>query len=156
MAESDVTDVLDRAGVGYELLSHPRTETAAAEAEALGLDPREVAKSLVLSTPAGHVRAVLPASERIDLRKVRDHVEGGKSIHLASEEELTRDYSDFELGAVPPFGGGGDRVLVDSRLAERETVVLEAGSHDQSVRIRAADLLAVTRAEVLDLSQEER
>lgn len=156
MAESDVTDVLDRAGVGYELLSHSRTETAAAEADALGLDPREVAKTLVLSTPAGHVRAVLPASERIDLRKVREHVEGGKSIHLASEEDLTRDYPDFELGAVPPFGGGGDRVLVDSRLAERETVVLEAGSHDQSVRIRAADLLALTRAEVLDLSQEER
>jgi Ala-tRNA(Pro) deacylase len=156
MAESDVTDVLDKAGVGYELMSHPRTETAAAEAEALGIDPRDVAKTVVLATPAGHVRAVLPASERIDLRKVREHLEGGKSIHLATEEDLTRDYPDFELGAVPPFGGAGDRVLVDSRLAERETVVLEAGSHEQSVRIQTGDLLAVTRAEVLDLSQEER
>jgi Ala-tRNA(Pro) deacylase len=156
MAESDVTDVLDKAGVGYELMPHPRTETAAAEAEALGVDARDVAKTLVLSTPAGHIRAVLPASERIDLGKVRAHLEGGKSIHLATEEDLTRDYPDFELGAVPPFGGAGDRVLVDSRLAERETVVLEAGSHEQSVRIRTEDLLAVTRAEVLDLSQEER
>jgi Ala-tRNA(Pro) deacylase len=156
MAESDVTDVLDKAGVGYELMSHPRTETAAAEAEALGIDPKDVAKTVVLATPAGHVRAVLPASERIDLRKVREHLEGGKSIHLATEEDLTRDYPDFELGAVPPFGGAGDRVLVDSRLAERETVVLEAGSHEQSVRIQTGDLLAVTRAEVLDLSQEER
>jgi Ala-tRNA(Pro) deacylase len=154
VAEKDVISVLDEAGVEYELLPHPRTETAAAEAEALGLDPRDVAKTLIVSTPAGYVRAVVPASERIDLHKVREHVEGGKRIHLASEEDLERDYRDFELGAVPPFGGSRDRVLVDSRLAERESVVVEAGTHQQSLRIRTADLLRLTKAEVADLSQE--
>ena len=123
------------------MLPHARTDTAAAEAEALGIQPEEVAKTLVLSTPAGYVRAVLPASERIDLHKVREHVEGGKRVHLATEEDLGRDYPEFELGAVPPFGGPDDGVLVDSRLATRETVVLEAGSHEQSVRLRAADLI---------------
>jgi Ala-tRNA(Pro) deacylase len=146
--------LLDEASVEYELLPHPHTETAADEAEALGVEPEEVAKTLVLSTPAGYVRAVVPASERIDLRKVREHVEGGKRIHLATEDDLARDYPDFELGAVPPFGGAGDRVLVDSRLAARETVVLEAGSHEQSVRIRTADLLELTKAGVVDLSRE--
>ena len=153
-AEKDLTTILDQAGADYELLPHPRTETAAAEAEALGVNAGEVAKTLVLSTPAGHLRAVLPASERIDLRKVRDHVEGGKRIHLAPEEELERDYPDFELGAVPPFGGADERVLVDPRIAERETVVLEAGSHEQSVRMQTADLLDLTRAEVVDISQD--
>jgi Ala-tRNA(Pro) deacylase len=148
--------LLDEANVEYELLPHPHTETAAAEAEALGVEPEEVAKTLVLSTPAGYVRAVLPASERIDLRRVREHVEGGKRVHLATEDDLARDYPDFELGAVPPFGGGDDRVLVDSRLAARETVVLEAGSHEQSVRLRTADLLELTKAGVVDLSWEPR
>jgi Ala-tRNA(Pro) deacylase len=154
MAETDVLSILNDAGVEYELLAHPRTETAAEEAETLGLDPKEVAKTLVVSTPAGYLRAVLPASERIDLRKLREHVEGGKRIHLATEEALERDYPGFELGAVPPFGGNGDRVLVDSGLAERETVVLEAGSHEQSVRIRTMDLLDLTGAEVVDLAQD--
>jgi Ala-tRNA(Pro) deacylase len=154
MAEKDVTSVLDQSGVDYELLPHPRTETATAEAEALGLDPQEVAKTIVLSTPGGYVRAVLPASERIDLSKVREEVEGGKRIHLANEEDLQRDYPGFDLGAVPPFGGEGDRVLVDAKLARRETVVLEAGSHEQSVRIKTADLLRLTQADVVDLVQE--
>lgn len=154
MAENGVTRILDEAGVEYELLPHSHTETAAAEAEALGLDPRDVAKTLVVSTPGGYVRAVLPASERIDFHKLREHVEGGKRIRLASEEDLVRDYPEFELGAVPPFGGGTDRVLIDSRLAEREQVVLEAGSHDQSVRVRTADLLELTRAQVVDLVQD--
>lgn len=154
MADKDVTSVLDESGVDYEVLPHPRTETAAAEAEALGLEPQEVAKTLVLSTPGGYVRAVLAASDRIDLSKVRDQVEGGKRIHLASEEDLQRDYPGFDLGAVPPFGGGGDRVLVDARLARQETVVLEAGSHEQSVRIQTADLLKLTQGEVVDLVQD--
>jgi Ala-tRNA(Pro) deacylase len=154
MAEQGVTSVLEQAGIDYELLPHSRTETAAAEAEALGVNPEEVAKTLVLSTPGGHVRAVLAASDRIDLSKVREQVEGGKRIHLASEEDLQRDYPGFDLGAVPPFGGPGDRVLVDARLAKRETVVLEAGSHEQSVRIQTADLLKLTQADVVDLAQD--
>jgi Ala-tRNA(Pro) deacylase len=154
VAEPQVTSILDEAGIEYELLPHPRTETAAAEAEALGLDPNDVAKTIVLSAPGGYVRAVLPASERIDLHKVREHVEGGKRIHLASEEDLERDYPGFELGAVPPFGGSGDRVLVDSRLAGREKIVLEAGSHEQSVRLRTADLLALAGAGVVDLAED--
>lgn len=154
MAEQDVTRILEEAGVGYELLPHPHTETAAAEAEALGLDARDVAKTLVVSTPGGYVRVVLPASERLDLHKLREHVEGGKRIHLATEEDLERDYPGFELGAVPPFGGSSDSVLVDSRLAERDKVVLEAGSHEQSVRIGTADLLELTRAQVADLAAD--
>ena len=153
MAQKDVTVILDEAGVEYELLPHTRTETATAEAEALGVEQANVAKTLVISTPGGYVRAVLAASERIDMHKLREHLEGGKRIHLATEDDLGRDYPDFELGAVPPFGGSDDRVLVDSRLADRESVVLEAGSHEQSVRIRTADLLALTRAEVADLAQ---
>jgi prolyl-tRNA editing enzyme YbaK/EbsC (Cys-tRNA(Pro) deacylase) len=77
---ADLTSVLDKAGVEHELLSHADTERALDEAEALGLPPRAVSKTLVLDAPEGHVRVVLPASERIDLRKVREHVEGGKSI----------------------------------------------------------------------------
>jgi prolyl-tRNA editing enzyme YbaK/EbsC (Cys-tRNA(Pro) deacylase) len=99
---ASVSSVLDEAGVDYELLSHTRTERAADEATALGLPPMAVAKTLVVAAPEGHVRVVLPASERIDLRKLRDYVEGGKRIRLASEDELARAYPEFDLGAVPP------------------------------------------------------
>ena len=154
---AELTGVLDQAGVEYELLSHGHTERAVDEAEALGLPPRAVAKTLVLTTNEGHLRVVLPASERIDLRKVRDHIDGGKaSVHLATEDELARDYPEFELGAVPPFGGAGrDRVVVDSRVAEQPSVVLEAGTHEQSVRLATADLLELTKAEVVDICKEE-
>ncbi len=148
-----VSEVLDRSGVPYERLPHAHTESAVAEAEALGLAPDEVAKTLVVETAAGNVRAVVPASCRIDLRKLREVVGGSKkTLHLLSEEALAEAYGEFELGAVPPFGGpGGDRVIVDRRVAERESVVLEAGSHVESVRLATADLVALTKADVADI-----
>jgi Ala-tRNA(Pro) deacylase len=153
---AELTSVLEEAGIEYELLSHAHTERAADEANELGLPPSAVAKTLVLAAPEGHVRVVLPASERIDLRKVRDYVQGGKGIQLESEGQLARDYPEFELGAVPPFGGAeSDRILVDARTARQHSVVLEAGTHEQSVRLETADLLRLTGAEIVDICKEE-
>jgi Ala-tRNA(Pro) deacylase len=102
------------------------------------------------------VRAVLAASERIDLHKVAATLGlGAKKVHLASEDNLARDYPDFELGAVPPFGGREDQVVVDEQLAGRDSVVLEAGTHERSVRLRTAELVRLTRAQVADIRREE-
>jgi Ala-tRNA(Pro) deacylase len=153
---ADVTRLLEDAEVDFDVLEHPRTERAVDEAAALGIGPEEVAKTLVLVTPANDVRAVLAASERIDLHKVAAVLGiSGKKVHLASEDELGRAYPDFELGAVPPLGGREDRVIVDERLAMRDSVVLEAGSHERSVRLKAADLVRLTKAQVADISREE-
>jgi Ala-tRNA(Pro) deacylase len=152
----DVTVFLDHAGVDHDLLEHAHTERAADEAAALGIEPEEVAKTLVLVTPSGNVRAVLAAAERVDLHKVAGVLGiGGKKVHLASEEDLGRDYGEFELGAVPPFGGREDQVIVDEKLAERDSVVLEAGTHEQSVRLKSADLVRLTRGQVADICREE-
>ena len=158
-ALEDVTSFLEQSEVDFDLLEHEHTERASDEAKALGVAAEEVAKTLVLATPSGNVRAVLPASERIDLGKVADLLEvAHKDVQLLSEDDMKRDYPDFDLGAVPPFGGmKGDRVIIDSRLAARDSVVLEAGTHERSVRLKAADLLRLTRAEVSDICKlEER
>jgi prolyl-tRNA editing enzyme YbaK/EbsC (Cys-tRNA(Pro) deacylase) len=152
----DVTGFLDQAGVDHDVLEHAHTERAADEAAALGINPEEVAKTLVLVAPSGNVRAVLAASERVDLHKVAGVLGvGGKKVHLASEDDLARDYGEFELGAVPPFGGREDQVIEDERLAERDSDVLEAGTHKQTVRLKAADLVRLTRAQVADICMEE-
>jgi Ala-tRNA(Pro) deacylase len=153
---ADVSRFLDEAGIDFDVLEHPRTERATDKAAALGIAPEEVAKTLVLVASSGNVRAVVAASERIDLHKIAATLGvGGKKVHLASEDDLAHDYPDFELGAVPPFGGRQDHVLVDERLAGRDSVVVEAGSHDRSVRLKAADLVRLTRAQVADICKEE-
>ena len=152
MTVAGVVEALDRARAPYELLRHDHTETAGDEARALGLALEEVAKTVVVETAIGSVRAVLPAGERLDLHKLRGALRIHGKPRLATEAELGRDYPEFELGSVPPLGGAhADRVVVDVRVAAQESVVLEAGTHEESVRLRPADLLALTDATVADL-----
>jgi prolyl-tRNA editing enzyme YbaK/EbsC (Cys-tRNA(Pro) deacylase) len=51
-------------------------------------------------------------------------------------------------------GSRRDPVVIDQRLAERETVVLEAGSHDESIRLAREDLVRVARARIADIAQD--
>jgi Ala-tRNA(Pro) deacylase len=156
VAPEDLTRALDEADVNYEVLPHAHTESAAAEAEALGVPAGAVAKTLVVRTPDGYIRTVMPASKRLDLHKLREARGGSKTaVQLASETDLARDYAEFDLGAVPPIGGGRrDPVVVDSQLARQDSVVLEAGSHVESIRIWVPDLLRVSGAEIADICQE--
>ena len=133
------------------MLDHERTDTAVLEAAVLGLRPSEVAKTIVVRTPDGDVRVVVSSGDRIDMHRLRELLGGGKDVRLATEDELASDYPEFELGAVPPVGGKADAVLVDRRVAGRETIVLEAGVHDQSIRIEAGDLVRATDARVVDV-----
>jgi Ala-tRNA(Pro) deacylase len=147
----DVVETLTEAGVAFELLPHKRTRSATGEALALGVLPQETAKTVVVRAQDETIRAVVPASRRLSLVKLGRIV--GHAATLLGEAELDGAYPQFELGAVPPFGGpGGDRVIVDSRIAGCEYVVLEAGSHQLSLRMTARDLIEVAQAEVADIA----
>jgi Ala-tRNA(Pro) deacylase len=96
---------------------------------------------------------VLEAVDRLDLGKARA-VLGTPEVTLASEVELVGAYPEFELGAVPPVGGAYDRVLVDERVFDNSFILLDAGTHGESIRLRTGDLLSLASAEVADLAQE--
>lgn len=139
----------------YELLLHPPTLRAADEARTLGLAGDEVGKTLVVEAPDGLVRAVVLASDRLSLPKLRELLGGGQDTRLATEERLAQAYPMFELGAVPPFAGpAGDRVLVDRAIARHDTLVVEAGTHRQSIRLRVADLVSLAGAELADIRED--
>jgi Ala-tRNA(Pro) deacylase len=144
---------LRREHVSYELLPHRHTETAVAEADALKVAPEQVAKTLILKTPLGYARAVLRAVDRVDLGKAAGAL-GTPVVELADEMELVGAYPEFELGAVPPVGGPFDRVLVDERVFDNPVVVFEAGTHDESIRVRTGELLSIAEAEVADLAED--
>jgi Ala-tRNA(Pro) deacylase len=137
----------------FKLLSHPRTERASDEAAALGAPPDEVGKTVVLVGDHGFVRAVIPASQRLDLHKLRPLVGCGHDVRLATEAELSEAYPMFELGAVPPFGGPTDAAVLDRRLARLEQVLVEAGTHSSSIRLATRDLVRLAAAQIADICE---
>ena len=134
--------------VGYEVIAHRRTATACDEAAAVGVPADEVAKTVILVSQDGFVRAVVLASQKVDLEAVRALL-ADPSTRLATEVEVTYGYPLFELGSVPPFGGpGGDRTIVDPHVLGKGLVVFESGSQRESVRMAAVDLVDLSHAEV--------
>ena len=137
--------------IDFEPRRHPRTRTAKDEARALHAAPEHVGKTLVINAAGEWIRVVIPASERLSLPRLRDAI-GVDEVRFATEEELAAVYPAFELGAVPPFGGPeGDRVVVDRRVADLESVIVEAGSHSDSLLLATADLVRITDAIVADV-----
>jgi Ala-tRNA(Pro) deacylase len=150
---AQLVQALRERGLEFELLPHRRTLTAAAEARALGVLPQETAKTVIAKADGRCVRAVVPASGRVDPAKLASVVGRTGGIDLLTEDELAPAYPEFELGAVPPFGGReGDLVVVDSTLAGCDYVVFDAGVHDTSLRLRAHDLIDVAGARVADIA----
>jgi Ala-tRNA(Pro) deacylase len=148
---AEIVDVLHRGRVEFELLPHRRTTSAAAEARALGILPQATAKTVVARLDGQCARVVVPASRRVSPEKLGRAL-GGRPA-LLTEAELAGAYPMFELGAVPPIGGpAGDRVVVDGALLDEDYVVLEAGSHEESIRVRSHDLVSITNALVADVS----
>jgi Aminoacyl-tRNA editing domain len=99
-----LTEHLEQQGSAFELLPHRQAWTATDEAQALGIDTADVLKTLAVRTGIGYALVVIPASCRLDLHLIRDAL-GDHQARLASEEELARDFADYQLGALPPLGG---------------------------------------------------
>ena len=152
-AEALVRVLVDH-DVRFELLPHRRTATATAEARAVGVLPQTVAKTVVARTEAGEcVRAVVPASRHLDTAKLAAVIEA-PHVDVLAEDELVAAYPQFELGAVPPFGGpAGDTVVVDNELLRHDLVELEGGTHETSIRLAPEDLIAVADARLADIAR---
>jgi Ala-tRNA(Pro) deacylase len=146
-----VTRVLERKGVAYELVEHDATYSAAAEARASGADPEATAKTVALHDHDGYRLAVVPASERLDIRRVREVLGASHHLRLATEDELRRDFPAFDVGALPPFATAPLPEVVDVRLLRHGRVVCAGGEHRRSVLIDALDLLRVTEPRVADI-----
>ena len=148
----ELVELLRDAKIEFEVLPHRRTTTAMSEARALGVQAQTVAKTLVARDEAGTcIRAVVPATSRLDLAKLADAI-GARAVRLLSESDLVSAYPQFELGAVPPFGGpAGDRVVIDRTLVDTDYVSVEAGVHNTSLRLRTEDLLTITSSLVTDI-----
>jgi len=139
--------LLEAEKIQYTVVSHPPTFTAQEDAAALHVPGKDVAKTVVLHGGKGTYVAVLPASHRIDLKKMKEVA--GEGVRLATEDEIGRLFPDCELGAMPPFGElYGIPVFVDASLAADQQIVFNAGTHQEAIRMSYADFERLVRPTV--------
>ena len=123
------------------------------DAEAFGVKPEEIAKTLSLRVGERSILVVTKGTARLDNKKAKTAF-GGKPRMLSAEEVI--DVTGHPVGGVCPFGLNTPlKVYCDVSLQAFDEVVPAAGSINSAVRISPQRLAALVEAEWVDVCQSQ-
>ena len=149
---SKLREFLDQHNIKYLVISHSVAYTAQGIAALTHTPGKELAKTVMVVVDGRLVMAVVPASNRVDLTKLRKHLKA-ESVELANEAEFRDRFPDCELGAMPPFGNlYGMDVFADQNLALDKEIAFNAGSHRELVRMTFSDFRTLVAPTLMSLA----
>jgi Cys-tRNA(Pro)/Cys-tRNA(Cys) deacylase len=140
---------LERAGVTHQVHPYDATDRGLSygvgAAEALGLDPRRVFKTLVAEVDGAPVMAMVPVAGTLDLKALAA-ARGGKKAVMADPSAAER-LTGYVTGGISPLGTKRRLpVVVDASAAEHASIYCSAGRRGLQVELAPADLIAATGA----------
>ena len=145
---------LDSAKIGYKPIKHKTVYTAYDAAQTLGVKLNEIAKTLVIRADKLYLLAVLSASHRLDLGKLKKIVKV-KKLEIAKENTMQKIFK-VKPGAVTPFGPlYKTPVFVDKALLRSKKIIAGAGTHEDSVIMTAKNFLKASGGTVGDFSKKK-
>lgn len=140
----------DRAGVEVRVHSYEHDPSAPSygleAAEALGVDPAQVAKTLVADVEGvGLVVAVVPVTQQLDLKALA-HAVGGKRARMA-DVAVAQRRTGYVAGGISPLGQRSRLpTVVDAAAAAQPRLHVSAGRRGLEIELDPADLVRLTGA----------
>ncbi|MEK9135628.1 MAG: YbaK/EbsC family protein [Bacteroidota bacterium] len=151
-----LVEFLDDNKIKYVVIHHSQAFTAREVAASAHIPGKDIAKTVIVKTDGKPTMAVLPASQMIDLRLLKEAT-GASKVELAGEAEFNTLFPECEVGAMPPFGSlFGMEVVVADTLTQDEEIAFNAGSHRELVKMSYKDFEHLVKPKVLKFSIERR
>src|SRR5262249_40246439 len=115
---------------------------------------REMVKSVILKADEDQlIVAVLSAKDSANLDTLREQIGCGK-LRLASETEFRDAFPTCKLGAMPPFGNIFNLpTYCDTNVSRNLEIEFNAGSHDETIRMRFEDYRRLSNPTVIQFAQ---
>lgn len=143
------TAALTAAGVPFVL--HPYTHDPSAQsygaeaAEALGIDPSRVFKTLMVDVEGRLAVAIVPVSGTLDLKAMAAAL-GAKKAAMADPAAAQRR-TGYVLGGISPIGQRQPSpTVLDSTALGLDTILVSGGRRGLDVELAPADLARLTGA----------
>ncbi|HSP39407.1 MAG TPA: YbaK/EbsC family protein [Frankiaceae bacterium] len=154
MSEERALTAMENAGLDVRVLRHGPVGSLAEAAEARGVTPADVVKTLVVRrAEADYLFVLVPGDRSISWPKLRTLL--GVSRLSMPDAAAAREATGYERGTITPFGSTTAwPVVADARLAGR-TVTLGAGAHGVAVAVSADDVVAALGATVTDVTEPQ-
>ena len=148
-AGTPATVALTKANVPFTAHSYEHDPAAGSfgteAAEAMGVVPERVFKTLLAEVDGKLTVAVVPVSGSLDLKALASAV-GGKKAAMADPAAAERS-TGYVLGGISPLGQRRPlRTVVDESALEFETVFCSGGRRGFEVELAPADLVRLTAA----------
>jgi prolyl-tRNA editing enzyme YbaK/EbsC (Cys-tRNA(Pro) deacylase) len=159
-ASPEVISDLERLGLEYvEMECAPELADTADFCEAYGVPLDHSANAILVASrkPEGHnAVCVVLADDRLDVNGTVRKKLGVRKVSFAPAD-LTRELTGQEIGGVTIFGlREGLPVWLDTRVMEREWVVVGAGSRTAKIKLDPSQLADLDGYEVVpDLAKED-
>ena len=153
------TVVLDRAGIPYVLRGYehdPAVRSFGLEAaEALGVDPERVLKTLLVQGEDGLGVGIVPVVAQLDLKAVAAAL-GVKKVAMADPRAAERA-TGYVVGGISPLGQKKALpTVLDSSALGYDAVLVSGGRRGLDLELAPADLVAATSATVAAIAREGR
>ena len=150
------TQVLIKAGISFTLAHYeydPNAERVGLQAaEAMGVSPGEVFKTLMAELDGKPICAIVPSDEEVNMKKLAAAL-GGKSAHMMNPADAER-LTGYKVGGISPLG---QRKLVPAALDEMaqlyDEIFLNGGQRGLQIRIKPADLITALDCVVAELTR---
>jgi Ala-tRNA(Pro) deacylase len=157
MVSSRLEEYLKHSGVAYTRHTHATAYTSLEIAQSIHIPGREMVKSVILKTDTGQlIMSVLSASETVNLNILRHEI-GANVLRLASETEFEHAFPTCKPGAMPPFGNIFNiPTYCEIDLARNSEVEFNAGTHDETIRMRFHDYQRLAQPKMAHFSQPYR
>jgi Cys-tRNA(Pro)/Cys-tRNA(Cys) deacylase len=157
VAGTPATALLIKSNVRYALHDYPHDPRAASygleAAEALGVPPERVYKTLVARVDGALVVGVVPVGGSLDLKALAAAV-GGKRAAMAEPADAERA-TGYVVGGISPIGQRRRlRTVVDASAAGHKTVFVSGGRRGLEIELAPADLAAVTGATLAPIARD--
>ncbi|HWV26645.1 MAG TPA: Cys-tRNA(Pro) deacylase [Aeromicrobium sp.] len=131
----------------------PRAQSYGLEAaDALGIEPARVFKTLMVDLDGELVVGVVPVTHTLDLKAVAAAL-GGKKASMADPTAAQRA-TGYVLGGISPLGQKHrHRTVVDASVQLWETVNVSAGRRGLEIELSPQDLISSTHAVVASVAR---
>ena len=149
-----VLEQLAALNVDFEVVDcDPDLADTAAFCEAYGYGAEDSANAIVVagkSDPAVFAMCLVLADSRLDVNKVVRKRLGVRKCSFASAEQ-TVELTGMQIGGVTPFGTSSELPLwIDSRVMDRERLIIGGGGRDRKLLVPPATLAAHPTAAVVE------
>ena len=143
------TVALARAGIEFRLHEYAHDPRAASygleAAEALGLDPARVFKTLLATVDGRLAVAVVPVAGQLDLKALARVLGSGRAA--MAEVVVAERATGYVAGGISPVGQRRRHpTVLDSTALDHLSVFVSAGRRGLDLEIAPADLVRITEA----------